>query len=112
MAHWSADNRKAADFALATVNFLVCQDGSEFGTPIHRRFADVGEALGIAVSPFLFFRRAIRRKFYCFPIGSALFVSGLNHNCKAEENPLGPFEILHVGRGEFARPVVTEAKGF
>src|SRR5258706_10801224 len=29
-----------------------------------------------------------------------------------EENPLRPFEIIRVGRGEFARPVVAETEAF
>ena len=50
LAHRLADDRKAADFALAVNDFLVGQHRAEFGTPVHRRFADVGKTFGIAIN--------------------------------------------------------------
>ena len=44
LAHRFADDRKAADFAFAVNDFFVGQHCAEFWTPVHRRFADIGEA--------------------------------------------------------------------
>ena len=59
LAHWLADDRKAADFAFAVNDFFVRQHRAEFGTPVHWRFADVGEALGVNEGAAFFCERGI-----------------------------------------------------
>ena len=47
LAHRTTDDRKATHFALAVDDFFVGEHGAEFQTPVHRSFADVGEAFSI-----------------------------------------------------------------
>ena len=112
LAHGLADDGKAADFAFAINDFLIGQNGAEFGTPVHRRFADKGQALGIDVSAacglIVAIRRDLQRLDRFSPVGFRI-EPGI---VQLEENPLGPFEIIGVGRGQFAGPVVAEAEAF
>ena len=134
LAHRLADDGEAADLALAVDDFLVGQDGAQLGTPVDRGFADEGEALGVTVGAAAVFQCAAIR-----PGGSSILngASGGTHGSTLlqlrrisqradrlglvrgrvepgivdlEEDPLGPLEILGIGRGDFASPVVAEAE--
>ena len=128
LAHRLADDGKAADFALAVHDFFVGQHRAELFAPPDRRFADVGETFGIAIGAAFGFECSICA---CLPIRRLRqpshqfrrILQRLNRLglvrfriepriVELQENPLRPLEIIRVGGGEFARPVVAEAEDF
>ena len=72
-----ADNGETTTLALAVDDFLIGEDGPEFGAIVHRHVIDISEVV-------------------------------LEH---LNENPLGPFVVFGVARGDLFAPIVGEAKG-
>ena len=49
LTHRTTLHGEAADLALPIDHFLVCQDRSEFGAPVHRHLRDKGEADAVGI---------------------------------------------------------------
>ena len=100
LAHRAALDGVAADFALSINDLLIREHRAEFGTPVHRCIAHVGEADAVGV--FTFIRRdgfgLVRRRVEPRIV-------------ELHEDPLSPFEIAGVRRVHLALPVVAEADG-
>ena len=129
---WALVPPETTDFTFAIHDFFVGENGSELFAPPDGLFADVGQAFGIAIGMAAGFEFSIagradlpvgldarqrvptgtkfRRIFQRFNRLSLVRFRIKPRVVKLEENPLGPFEIIRVGGGEFTRPVVTEAE--
>ena len=98
LAHRATLDGMAADFALAVNDLLVREHRAEFGAPVHRRIAHVGEADAVGIVAFIrgdglgALRRGVEPRVV-----------------ELHENPLRPFEIAGIGRVHLALPVVAEA---
>ena len=99
LAHRLADDGKSADFAFAVHDFFVGENCAKLFAPPDRLFADIGKTFGIAIGAAFGFefrmqvgltcRSAMDARqrvptessagYFSVSIGSALFVSGLNH---------------------------------
>ena len=98
LAHRSALDGKAADFAFAIDDFFVGEHGAEFGAPVDGHFGDVGEADAIQV-------RARVGGDGFGAVGGGVEPRVVN----LQEDPLGPADVVGVGGVDLARPVVAEA---
>ena len=106
------DDGMPAALAHAADNLLVCQDGPQLGTPVDRGLQLIGQPVFVLILgdrriPFsgnILGNRQFRN-------GAALMLSlvvpGIEQN---EEDELRPAEVVDVGRGQFAVPVVAETE--
>ncbi len=126
LPEWATLDGEVATFAAAVGGyFFVGEDGAEFGAPVDGGERLVGEAELILILPDGF----ISLDFDAFGDGEfcdgasfadALLAVGAGPGEfgvvpgveEFEEDPLGPAEVVGVGGGEFAVPVVGEAEGF
>src|SRR5207244_12804379 len=49
LPHWSPNDRKTADLALAINHFFIRKDGAEIGTPVHWNLRDVSQSNAIRI---------------------------------------------------------------
>ena len=91
LAHRTALHGKASHLALAVDDLLVGQHGSESGAPVHRHLRDKGEPHAVGVVSLVG--------------GDRLRLVGRRIHPGAvelEEDPLGPAEVLRIGRADLA----------
>ena len=105
LAHGATLDGESADFAFAVHDFFIREHGAELRAPVHRRFADVGQAAMVD----LLAREALG---FEFADRMRLAVVADVGVVELEEDPLRPFEVAGVGGVHLAVPVVGKAERF
>ncbi len=101
-----------AALAQAADHFFVGQHGAQRGTPIDRRFGLIGQPVPILIAADRLVARGghvgRNRQLGDRPAAAGLGVEpGVE---QLQKNPLRPAEVVDVGRGQLAVPVVAEAE--
>ena len=107
-------NRMATDFGKPIDNFFVGQHSTQGWAPVHRRVGFVSQTIAVLILTDFFFTSLANT------VGDGKFVdrtSTLQFVIKPgvkqdQENPLSPFDVIHVGRGNHAIPVIAETEVF
>ena len=99
MAHRTTLHGESSDFTFPINDFLICQHGAELRAPVHRFVRNISETDAVRI------RSSVGRDRLC------LVCERVHPGIvKLEKDPLRPFEILGIGRADFAGPVVAEAE--